>query len=431
MQNKFGAFQYLPLFCAGGYLCLTVALFFWGPFHWPVDNGGLLALFLGITLFGIGLGFFIGVVKQGAGNELRSWRTFYRIGAVASTALVFPATWVYTGKWPWEIFSVLGDQGLAYREMLMALEADESGVRGYLAIVRAVLAPFVFCVVPFAILKWKELNKLDVLLLICHVLAILVFSFMRGTDRETGDLLVYVIMVSTVVIARLTVRDGRFPFKLSRIIVISLFLGAVFFFTFSLFIERKESRMGGAESFCIAQGVVCSERDPREAELFKGSAFAFEMLTAYVSQGYFGLSLGLKEEFTSTYGLGHSSFIMSMYTKFVDDSMYKRSYLYKISQAGWDDKAQWSTIFAWIASDVSFPAVPLLMVVFGFLWGSSWRSAVVYGSDTGALIFLFMSLAVFYMPANNQLTQTLDSYFAFVFWLFMWLCNSRNKDSNS
>ena len=189
--------------------------------------------------------------------------------------------------------------------------------------------------------------------------------------------------------------------------------------------------MGGAESFCIAQGVVCSERDPREAELFKGSAFAFEMLTAYVSQGYFGLSLGLKEEFTSTYGLGHSSFIMSMYTKFFDDSMYKRSYLYKISQAGWDDKAQWSTIFAWIASDVSFPAVPLLMVVFGFLWGSSWRSAVVYGSDTGALIFLFVSLAVFYMPANNQLTQTLDSYFAFVFWLFMWLCNSRNKDSNS
>ena len=131
-------------------------------------------------------------------------------------------------------------------------------------------------------------------------------------------------MVSTVAIARLTVKDGRFPFKLSRIIVISLFLGAVIVFTFSLFIERKESRMGGAESFCIVPGVVCSERDPREAELFKGSAFAFEMLTSYVSQGYFGLFLGLKEDFTSTYGLGHSPFLMGMYTRFFDDSIYTR-----------------------------------------------------------------------------------------------------------
>lgn len=136
----------------------------------------------------------------------------------------------------------------------MALEADESGVRGYLAIVRAVLAPFVFCVVPFAILKWKELNKLDVLLLICHVLAILVFSFMRGTDRETGDLLVYVIMVSTVVIARLTVRDGRFPFKLSRIIVISLFLGAVFFLPFRYLSSARNQGWEGLKAFVLHRG---------------------------------------------------------------------------------------------------------------------------------------------------------------------------------
>lgn len=429
MRIKFGLFQYLPLFFGGGYLCLTVVLFFWGAFDWPVENSGMLAFFLIVTFFAIGVGFFIGVVKQGAGNELASWRFFYRVGAILSFLLVFPATWVYTGKWPWEIFSVLGDQGQAYREMLAALEADESGIRGYLAIVRAIFAPFVFCVIPFAILKWTELKKIDVLLLLCHIIAVLVFSFMRGTDRETGDMLVYVVIVLIVVVARLRFKFGHLPFKISRVIAVMILLSAVFLFTAVLFIERKESRMGGEESFCIADGVVCSQRDPRQLELFAGSSFAFEMLTAYVSQGYYGLSLALESDFTSTFGLGHSSFLMSTFTKFFDDSMYKRSYLYKIDQAGWDDKAQWSTIFPWLASDFSFPAVPLLMFVFGFFWGSSWRSAVVYGSDTGALIFLFLSLAVFYIPANNQLTQTLDSYFAFVFWFFMWIFTLKVKES--
>lgn len=418
----------MPLISGVGYLCLTVALFFWGAFDWPVDNGDVLALFLVVTFFAMGLGFFVGVVRRNTGSELSSWRTFYRVGAIFSIVLVFPATWVYTGKWPWEVFSVLGDQGLAYREMLAALEADESGIRAYLAIVRAVFAPFVFCVVPFAILKWKELKKFDIFLLVCHVAAVLVFSFMRGTDRETGDLLIYVIMVLIVVVARMTVKFGHFPFRVSRVIAVLFFLSIIFFFTFTLFIERKESRMGGGDGFCIAEGVVCSKRDPREPELFAGSSFAFEMLTAYVSQGYFGLSLALKEDFTSTFGLGHSSFLMSTYTRIFDDSMYKRSYLSKVNQAGWDDKAQWSTVFPWIASDFSFFAVPLLMIAFGFFWGSSWRSAVVYGSDTGALIFLFLSLAVFYMPANNQLTQTLDSYFAFVFWFSMWVFKRNTKE---
>jgi hypothetical protein len=427
MQVNFERIQYLPLICGLGYLFLTVALFFEGVFDWPVDNGSVLLVFLIVSFFAIGLGFFIGVVKKGSGRELSSWRTFYRVGAIASIVLVFPATWVYTGKWPWEIFSVLKNQGLAYEDMLVALEADESGIRGYLAIVKAIFAPFVFCVIPFAILKWKELQKLDVLLLITHIGAILVFSLMRGTDRETGDLLVYVMMASIVVVARLAVKYGRFPFKISRVVAILFLLSAVFIFTLTLFIERKESRMGGAESFCIAKGVVCSERDARETELFKGSAFAFEMLTAYVSQGYYGLSLALKEDFTSTYGLGHSSFIMSAYTKYFDDSIYKRSYLYKVSQAGWNDKAQWSSMFPWIANDVGFPSIPVLMVVFGFFWGSSWKSAVVYNSDVGTLVFLFLSLAVFYMPANNQLTQALDSYYAFLFWFFIWLFTSKNK----
>ena len=31
--------------------------------------------------------------------------------------------------------------------------------------------------------------------------------------------------------------------------------------------------------------------------------------------------------------------------------------------AGWSDEHQWSTMFPWLANDISFPAVPLLMLL--------------------------------------------------------------------
>lgn len=427
MSAMFARVKYLPLLLGMVYLGITVMLFFAGPFNWPIKNEGLMLFFLSTCLLGIVLGFSIGVIKRGQGQPLDAWRLFFRIGSIFSIALVSPATWVYTGKWPWEILSVLGDQGLAYREMLAALDADESGIRGYLAIVRAVFAPFVYCVVPFAILKWKELRRFDVLLLAAHICSILVFSFMRGTDRETGELVIFLLATLLIAICRLAVDRGRFPFKLSTFFISSVVLFCVLSAAIFLFVDRKESRMGGSENFCVAGGVVCSVREPNQDPLDAKVSFGAEIFTGYLAQGYYGLSLALNEDFSPTFGLGHSAFLMSAYTKLFDQTIYQRSYLYKVGKAGWDDKAQWSTIFSWLASDVSFPVVPVVMAILGFLWGCAWKSAVLCKSDTGALVFLFLSLSVLYIPANNQLTQTLDSYFAFLFWLLLWLSQGRNK----
>lgn len=428
MSKMFAKVKVIPLFLGLMYLVTTVVLFFLGPFDWPIDNEGILLFFVFVCMVAIALGFIIGVIKSGRGRPLHSWRFFFRIGCVSSIVLLFPATWIYTGKWPWEVFSVLGDQGLAYREMLAVVEADESGIRGYMAILRALFAPFVYCVVPFAILNFKSLRRLDVLLFSGHLCAVLIFSFMRGTDRETVELLVFFIATLLIATCRLAVKHGRFPFKASSVLVSSVLLIMILCATAVLFVDRKGSRMGGQGGFCVADGVVCSVRSSHESDLSATANFALEMVTGYVSQGYYGLSLALKEDFTSTFGLGHSSFLMSAYGKAIDDSMYQRSYLYKISAAGWSDKSQWSTIYPWLASDVSFPAVPLVIALLGFLWGCGWKSAVLLRSDAGALMFLFLSSAVLYIPANNQLTQTLDSYFAFLFWLVVWLMQGARKE---
>ncbi|MEG0636077.1 MAG: hypothetical protein RR517_26530 [Pseudomonas sp.] len=431
MSKVFGLVRFLPLQFGLGYLLATLLLFFFGPFDWPLKNEDVLLLFLTAVLLALCLGFSIGVIKRAPGARLQSWRVFFRIGALFSIALLFPSTWAYTGKWPWEVMSVLGDQGQAYRDMLVALEANESGIRNYVAMVRGLAAPFVCCVIPFAILNWRSMRAIDVLLLAGHISAILIFSLMRGTDRETGDLVVFFMTAFLILGCQAIVRHGRLPFSFGKMAVSAVLLLSILFGAFVLFVERKESRMGGSEDFCIAEGIVCSHRSASASELDAKTSFALEMLTGYTAQGYYGLSLALQEDFTSTLGLGHSAFLISTFTKAVDESLYERSYLHKVDLAGWNDKAQWSTLFTWIASDISFPLVPLAIAVLGFLWGSAWKSAVLWNSEAGALVFLFLTLSVLYMPANNQLTQTLDSYFAFLFWLTVWLSQGRGTHATA
>lgn len=430
MRTIFDKLRFLPLLLGMVYLLLSIALFFIGPFDWPVNNRGDVLFFLLVVMVALCGGYLLGSFMRPPGGALGHWRLYYRLGALLSIALLFPATYAYTGKWPWHVANVLGNQGVAYEEMLAALEANESGIRSYIAIARALAAPFVCCVVPFAILHWRSLRLLDVLLLLGHIGAVLVFSLMRGTDRETGDLLVSVLAAAMILASQVFARLGRFPLNTGKALVALAFVSVIVFSTLSLFIERKEARMGGNDVFCVAEGVVCSQR-PLMVEPGAGRlSFTAEMLTAYMAQGYYGLSLALNADFTSTMGAGHSAFIMSTISKVFGDDLYMDSYQHKVDMAGWSDKSQWSTMFTWIASDVGFPAVPLFIFVLGFLWASAWKSAVLWRSESGALVFIFLTLSILYMPANNQLTQTLDSYFAFLFWLLAWGLQRRNASSD-
>ena len=425
MENPFKIFRLLPIYLAISYLATTIALFFWGPFDWPIRNTATLGLFLGASLVSMTVGFDLGSRLPATGGQFRAWRLCSRVGALASIALLFPSTWAYTGKWPWEVGSVLSNQGIAYSEMLSALEANESGIRAHVAIVRTVFAPFVFCVIPFSILHWKHLRRSDAALLLLHVLSILIFSLMRGTDRETVDLIVIIGGSLFILIARWTLSNQRFPFYPRRVTVVLLTALVVLATSFALFLDRKESRMGGDEAFCVGERLVCSTRHANQSAAMTKLSFGTEMLTAYMSQGYYGLSLALQEDFFWTYGFGHSAFLMDSVGTLVDESLNDRSYLAKINAAGWDTKAQWSTVFPWLASDLGFPLVPFAMAFLSLLWGASWRSSVVREDDTGALIFLLSCIAVLYIPANNQISQTLDSYFSAIFWLFLWMTAQR------
>jgi hypothetical protein len=89
---------------------------------------------------------------------------------------------------------------------------------------------------------------------------------------------------------------------------------------------------------------------------------------------------------------------------------------------GWSDQEQWSTMFPWLANDISFAGVPMLMLLIGLGFGASWRDAVFANDDRAAIVFAIFCIMLGYLPANSQITLVPDHYFALLVWLSLWLC---------
>src|SRR5262249_59886974 len=132
--------------------------------------------------------------------------------------------------------------------------------------------------------------------------------------------------------------------------------------------------------------------------------FAASIAAAYFSQGYYGLSLALDVgDFQSTWGIGHAPFVAALYTSLTgDDELYTHSYTYRLRDVGWSDEHQWSTMFPWLANDISFVGVPILMLLIGFAFGASWRDAVFANDDRAAVVFAIFFILLGYLPAKLQ-----------------------------
>jgi hypothetical protein len=179
---------------------------------------------------------------------------------------------------------------------------------------------------------------------------------------------------------------------------------------------------------------LCADSEyPLFSLLDEQQTFAAAMAMSYFTQGYYGLAQALAlDDFRSTWGLGNLPFAMAAYTRLTgDEEFYKRSYTYRLRELGWSDEHHWSTMIPWIANDISFPMVPVLMLVIGGLFGGSWRDAVFARNDCGVIVFLIFMLMMAYLPANSQITLVPDHLFALIVWIFIWRYTRRLRSERS
>src|SRR5205814_10586855 len=83
-------------------------------------------------------------------------------------------------------------------------------------------------------------------------------------------------------------------------------------------------------------------------------------LSFYVSHAYYALYLSLQKPFVPLFGVGNSIFLTQQAVRITgNQEIGKLSYPKRIEEDGWDALGLWSSIYPWIASDVSFPGTLL------------------------------------------------------------------------
>jgi hypothetical protein len=433
MSIKVAAIERFPIRVVLFYVATTVFVFIYGPFDWPVENWSLLLGFLATTMLALWLGFRLAVARRATGTSFDSWRGIIVFGAAAGVVILFVAAPVYTGRKPWEVLSALSDQGAAYQALQDQLEIT-AGSRGPIALARIVTWPLVFAVLPLGVLHWSEMGARLRVLMLATVSALVVSSILRGTDREIADLIIVAGGAGSVLISRKIVFEGLAIRDLLRRYFVTATASLVLLgVAAALFAQRKEERFFYTTALCIARSQqnpsgICADLDhPWFLLLDDQQRFTASMAAAYFSQGYYGLSLSLAlDDFSTTWGLGNAPFAMAAYTSLTgDEELYKKSYTFRLREIGWSDEHQWSTMFPWIANDISFLMVPVFMLLIGTIFGASWRDAVFARNDCGVVVLVILLLMMGYIPANSQITIVPDELFALITWAFAWRLTRR------
>lgn len=125
----------------------------------------------------------------------------------------------------------------------------------------------------------------------------------------------------------------------------------------------------------------------------------------YISHGYVGLSKCFDLSFTPTFGMTtFHGFAKTFLPSNMYNALWENSYLSRNQVAsGWQSLQVWSTIFPWLASDISFFMIPVFMLFVGRFMGKVWKKAITERNPYAFIMMGQLMIFAFMIPANNQL----------------------------
>ena len=446
----------VPIAAAMVYLNATVLLLASGLWPWPIENPLLLYTFLVLAHLSL-LGGYLSAAFRAPRSYRGRWSLRSLFWACALTTLiVLPATSrARTGSWYPNLLSGLRNPGAAYKHAV-ALQASGQ----WIEYVRILLAVPLTLLLPLTVYEWTRLTRPMRGCAVVGIGGYLGIFVAAGTNKALADAAVLISMLgAAAVLAGRTSLDRRRVLRMAAAGATAVVLVLVFF------AAGQSSRSGGlATSLDInARGINWSSpARPPDAQyaalVARGDAFnpveyrikhphagsglvtahlndwvvalmpavfgrAVIALAGYLTQGYYGLSLALEQPYAPTYGLGGSQFLARVGSRLTGSSRFEdRPYPMRVERSdGWDAYGLWSSFYAWVASDVTFPGVLVLMALIGRLLAMSWLDTLEGSNFFAVGAFAVLTLMVVYLPANDQLLSSAESAVGFLGLLALWL----------
>ena len=428
-MERFKYRWFFPMLVFQGYLTLTQALFFFGPWDWAVSNQFLLVSYLTAAQIFILIGYILGwrFVKacKVSQVDLKKDLKYFDSCLLISLLLIVPTSLSRTGSILPNIFAGLSNGGLAYNENFARLSVGNPFV--IVEYLRMLFSVFLVSVYPLTVVYWSRLDSRRKGLSI-FVIAVMLFTYVAtGTNKGLAD---FVISIPLLVL--LAVWSGNLEFKVSKKIIFIIFsiLMCGFLTFFGSGQKHREGGVGERGVFNTGIYIIEANRDNNISRAIgENNVIIYESLTRYLGQGYKALSMSFDIDAPSTFGFGHSMFFARN-----ANSVFNTDYFTDQSIPGlleketaWSMMGLWHSIYPWLASDFGFIGTLFVMLIFSFILSLSWGHSLKNKDPLWVVMFFLMMILFFYIPGNNQIFQAAETSVAFVF-IFARLVFLRRKN---
>lgn len=407
--------KYNPLKIFIFYTLFTLFLFYFGPWPWPGRQSYYLPIFMFLIVSFLSLGYYLGVNQKisSVPVSLHKVKKLYNKSLVIALVLFFPTLYWRTNG---EIsLTQLSDFGEVYRNS-HALEEVYQGKTAWVEYLRIIFSYYLMLPIVLMIIFWSEFTLRQKRFGFLFILSEISLALFTGTNKIIGTMLI-VIIFSIVIKLK-----GKFlSKKIFGYISISI---ALFWAFISYFTKTQVDRSDGETSIrAISSIQLVAEKDNILLNYLPNSLIeTYYSLSAYMSQGYQGLAYAFDVDYNWTYGVGYSRFLTTYFDKYLNLNVNEHTIPALIqNQYGWDQNINWHTMYAWFASDISFPGLYFLMLFFGYLLGKTWKESVLQLNPISILLFIQLSILVTYACANNQVFQSGTGTVCFFVTLFLWL----------
>lgn len=387
------------------YLTLTVLLFAFGPWPWHVSNPVTLYGFLALVQAALLAGYVTAIHKHPPPRS-HKWCP----SRLVVVSLLFNFAWLpelYNIRTSTVDFSFaaaasriaagISDPAAQYHQKIRDIAAlGPSTLVGYLTFL---VYPILWILVPVAVLYWHRLSTWTRigfgLWFICDISTWVA----SGTNKGIAD---YAVLLPWLLIARRPALLANLNSRKVLMIAFVVLAGMGALFTF--FSMNMIGRAGGQSvvQYDLPAGISMDADNMLIRFLPPAQQGSVAALVSYVTQGYYALSLALHEPFVFCYGVGNSYFLEGLTRKFVASPIMDRTYPARIETYGWSRYGRWHSLYTWIACDVSFYGVIIVVFLIGRLLAALWLDVVVNKDPLAISLFALLLMMLYYASANNQ-----------------------------
>ncbi len=399
-----------PIILIQLYLNATFCLFLIYPKSWHIGSLVKLSAFVLLQHVCILLGYWMAVRRIRPKLEL--WPYYLRLGKVLCCVSIFmnlvfaPFLYSHLTGGNTTFTQGLASVGEAYRARQMYIK-EEVEVNPAIQI-HTLFYVFTLFMVPVGVVLWHKSGKRFKIFFLVGCLSQVAVWGAAGTMKGIGDIIIFALaglLLSKHLLSNAKRSDG-ITGRAKRLH--SYLAGATAVMVgFLLFSWMQADRLEAYGKYGdYADALFPSRATGSFAEKMVVGGF---LASSYATHGYEGLCGCLELPFVWTRGLGSSVAINSYWEQYVQDGggMLQDNYLFRNElETGYPALMTWSTVYPWLASDLSFPGVAILMLLIGALTAKLWIDCLETLNPFAILLFSELLLFFAFAPCNNQLIQS-------------------------